>query len=60
MPSTIDHYTCIKTLGSGISAKVKLAQDPQGNYCALKVFPKNNPANTEQSMKTLEDEVKAY
>jgi serine/threonine protein kinase len=60
MPSKIDQYTCIKTLGSGISAKVKLATDPQGQYVALKVFNKSNPQNTVQAMKTLQDEVNAY
>jgi serine/threonine protein kinase len=60
MPSTIDQYTCIKTLGSGISAVVKLATDPQGQYVALKIFSKSNPQNTAQALKTLQDEVSAY
>lgn len=47
MPSTIDSYTCIETLGSGISAKVKLATAADGTRVAIKVFDKTNPANTE-------------
>jgi hypothetical protein len=32
MPAKIDNfYTCGRTLGSGISAKVKLATTPDGN-----------------------------
>lgn len=60
MPSTIDNYTCIKTLGAGVSAKVKLCKDENDQLFALKVFRKNNPANTAQAMKTLQDEVNAY
>ena len=44
--ATIDQYTLEKTLGSGFSAKVKLASDPQGNQYALKIFNLNNPQNT--------------
>jgi len=47
MPATIDNYTCIETLGSGISAKVKLATAPDGSRVAIKVFDKTNPANSE-------------
>jgi len=50
----------VKTLGSGVSAKVKLAQTDKGEFCALKIFAKDNPVNTEQAMKTLQDEVSAY
>ena len=40
--ATLDQYTIIKTLGSGVSAKVKLAEDPQGNRYALKIFKLDN------------------
>ena len=60
MPSQIDNYTCTKTLGQGISAKVKLAQDQDGKYFALKVYPKDNQANSEMALKTLADEANAY
>jgi serine/threonine protein kinase len=45
MPSKIDQYVLLKTLGAGVSAKVKLAQDPSGHQVALKVFDLSNPAN---------------
>ena len=57
MPSTIDNFTCIKTLGSGISAKVKLATLPDGNRVALKIFDKTNPKNSQKAMETLKQEV---
>jgi serine/threonine protein kinase len=61
MPCTIDNYTCVKTLGAGISAKVKLARDnSSGQLVALKIFSKNNPQNTAQSLKVLQDEVSSY
>ena len=46
MPSTLDNFTCIKTLGSGISAKVKLATSADGTRVALKIFDKTNPKNS--------------
>ena len=46
MPSRIDQYTCVKTLGAGISAKVKLATTPDNRRVALKVFDKTNANNT--------------
>jgi len=62
MPSNIDHFECVKTLGSGISAKVKLAKDKNNNdqLVALKVFDKSNTINNTQAMKTLKEEVAAY
>jgi hypothetical protein len=39
----VREYTLEKTLGSGFSAKVKLASDPQGNQYALKIFDLTNP-----------------
>jgi serine/threonine protein kinase len=42
--STIDHYVCTKTLGAGISGKVKLATDSNtGKKVALKIFDKSDP-----------------
>ena len=60
MPSTIDNYTCTKTLGSGISAKVKLATTPDGTRVALKVFDKTNPHNSATALSTLQKEVEVY
>jgi len=42
MPTTIDNYTLLKTLGAGVSAKVKLAVDQNGNHFALKIFDLSN------------------
>jgi len=53
MPAKIDNYTCSRTLGSGISAKVKLATTPEGQKVALKVFDKTNPTNSAQALITL-------
>lgn len=60
MPSTIDQYVCIKTLGQGAFGKVKLAKNKGGQLCALKIYPKDSPNVTEQSLKTLQDEAQAY
>lgn len=60
MPSRIDHYTCSKTLGSGISAKVKLATAQDGTRVALKVFDKSNPSNNAKAIETLKHEVDVY
>lgn len=39
MPSRIDDkYECIRTLGGGVSGKVKLAKDDHGNFYAIKIF----------------------
>jgi len=38
MPYKINQYTCIKTLGEGATAKVKLAVDQDGKRVAIKVF----------------------
>ena len=51
--ASLDQYTLGKTLGRGVSAKVKLAQDPQGNWFALKIFNMNNPANNAKFMEML-------
>ena len=60
MPYTIDTYTCEKTLGSGISAKVKLARAQDGTRVALKVFDKTNPSNSAKALETLKHEVDVY
>lgn len=60
MPSTLDHYTCIKTLGSGISAKVKLGQTADGKRYALKIYDKSNPSNSAKALETLEKETSSY
>ena len=57
MPSQIDQYTLLKTLGSGVSAKVKLAQDPSGQQVALKVFDLTNPSCNEKILAALRREV---
>ena len=38
MPSKIAQYECIKTLGDGATAKVKLAEGPDGKKAAIKIF----------------------
>jgi serine/threonine protein kinase len=60
MPYTIDTYTCEKTLGSGISAKVKLARSADGTRVALKVFDKTNPQNSAKAIETLKNEAEVY
>ena len=60
MPAKIDSYTCSRTLGEGISAKVKLATTPEGQKVALKVFDKANPINTAEALITLQKEVDVY
>ena len=57
--ATLDNYTLLKTLGSGVSAKVKLAKDQQGNYFALKIFNLSNPQNNETAMQLVKSEVEA-
>ena len=43
--SVIGKYRLGKTLGSGCSAKVKLAQDEHNSLVALKIFDLTNPLN---------------
>ena len=40
-----DKYTLTRTLGSGFSAKVKLAKDIDGQEFAIKIFDQNNEMN---------------
>ena len=57
--ASLDQYTLIKTLGAGVSAKVKLAEDPQGNRYALKIFKLDDPQNNENAMMLLKQEVES-
>ena len=51
--STIDHYVCTKTLGAGISGKVKLATDSNtGKKVALKIFDKSDPQKSYDALST--------
>lgn len=59
MTSTIDNFTVTKTLGSGFSAKVKLAQDENNNQYALKIFDLTNPRNNKKAIDLLKKEVEA-
>ena len=38
MPSRIAQFECIRTLGDGATAKVKLAVGPDGKNVAIKIF----------------------
>ena len=60
MPYKIENYVCSKTLGTGISAKVKLAVGPDGKKVALKVYDKSSPENNTKAMETLKKEVEVY
>lgn len=58
MPSHIGPYKLIKTLGSGVTAKVKLAENEiDGSKVALKVFDLSNPANNQRARDLLKKEV---
>ena len=57
--STVDDFTLQQTLGSGFSAKVKLALDSKGSQYALKIFDLNNPQNSKKAMTLLKKEVEA-
>ena len=41
--SKLDDFTLTRTLGTGFSAKVKLATDSQGKQFAIKIFYHDNP-----------------
>ena len=45
---TLDKYSLTKTLGSGFSAKVKLAHDESGKEFAIKIFDLKNAMNDER------------
>ena len=49
----------IKTLGSGVSAKVKLAEDQEGNRYAVKILKLDNPQNNENTIALIKQEVES-
>ena len=51
MPSKLGKYTLVRTLGSGANSRVKLAQDENGNYFAIKILKK---ADSERDRRILE------
>jgi len=55
--ATLDGYSLHQTLGSGISAKVKLGKDAQGNSFAIKIFDKANARNDARTLQLLQLEV---
>ena len=55
----IDGFRLIKTLGSGYSAKVKLAEDAEGDKYALKIFDLTNPDISREAMKLIQTEIEA-
>ena len=55
--STLDGYQLTRTLGSGFSAKVKLAQDEHGKQFAIKVFDLDNTERTKRKMHFVKQEV---
>ena len=57
MTNTIDNFELKKTLGSGFSAKVKLAMGSDGNQYALKIFELSNKHNNARAMQYLKAEV---
>ena len=59
MTSTIDGFTLDKTLGSGFSAKVKLAHDANNAEYALKIFDLTKAANNAKAIELLKKEVEA-
>lgn len=59
MPSHIDGFSLGKTLGSGFSAKVKLATSQDGTEYALKIFRLDNPNFNSRAFKLLKEEVAA-
>ena len=57
MTSTIGGYTLGRTLGSGFSAKVKLATAQDGSEVAMKIFRLDNPEFNQRAFQLLKDEV---
>ena len=55
--TTIDNFEITKTLGTGFSAKVKLAKDQNGKQYALKIFKLGKKHNDERAMKLIKNEV---
>ena len=56
---TLDQYRLTKTLGSGFSAKVKLAYDQEGKEFAIKIFDLTKTDNSERQMELVKQEVEA-
>ena len=61
MESRIQNYKILETLGTGVSATVKLArsEDGQGSLCAIKIFQLDNIKNADfiESQMTKEAEL---
>ena len=49
----LDQYRLTKTLGSGFSAKVKLAYDEAGNEYAIKIFDLAKAENSARQMELI-------
>ena len=56
---TLDQYSLTKTLGSGFSAKVKLAHDASGKEFAIKMFDLGNAMNDQRQMELIKKEVES-
>lgn len=60
MPSKLDKYTLLRTLGQGAYSKVKLGlRKDTGEYFALKVHKRNDPNFTQESRTIVMSEVKS-
>lgn len=57
MTSTIGQYSLGRTLGSGFSAKVKLATNQDSAQFAIKIFRLDNPEFNQRAFQLLRDEV---
>ena len=57
--AVLDDYNITKTLGSGFSAKVKLAHKSDGSEYAIKIFDLSNTQNNTRFMNLLKGEVEA-
>ena len=55
----IDGYTIGRTLGSGFSAKVKLATSSDGTEYAIKIFRKDSPKWDENTFKLVKNEIES-
>ena len=59
MPSTIGNYKLGKTLGEGVTAKVKLGTSPDGQQVAIKIFDITKPNIANQIDKLMAHEFEA-
>lgn len=57
MSGKIDKYTLGRTLGKGVSAKVKLVTDPQGQEFAMKIMRFDQGSSKDQLKKLLRSEI---